>query len=55
MYGGGIVYESSNGTITKCNQHYQQNMEVPHVIKEKLHQLPSIVKHLFQPKHKNIR
>ncbi|CAK9819361.1 Serine/threonine-protein kinase PLK4 [Anthophora plagiata] len=54
-YGGGIIYESNNGTVTKYNQHYQQNSEVPHVVKEKLRYLPTVIKYLVQPKHKNIR
>lgn len=54
-YGGGIVYESNNGMVTKYNQNYQQNSEVPHIVKEKLRHLPVVIKYLVQPKHKNIR
>ncbi|CAL7936789.1 unnamed protein product [Xylocopa violacea] len=54
-YGGGIIYKSNNGTVTKYNQHYQQNSEVSQVVKEKLRHLPTVIKHLVQPKHKNIR
>ncbi|XP_076236304.1 polo like kinase SAK [Calliopsis andreniformis] len=54
-YGGGIVYESNSGAITRYNQHYHQNSEVPHVVKEKLCDLPTVIKYLVQPKHKNIR
>ncbi|XP_076277413.1 polo like kinase SAK [Lasioglossum baleicum] len=53
-YGGGIVYESNNGTVTRYNQHYQ-NSEVPHMVRDKLCQLPTVIKYLVQPKHKNIR
>ncbi|XP_003702230.2 polo like kinase SAK [Megachile rotundata] len=54
-YGGGIVYESNNGMVTKYNQNYQQNSEVPHIVREKLRHLPVVIKYLVQPKHKNIR
>ena len=54
-YGGGIVYESTNGIVTRYNQHYHQNSEVPYVVNEKLRHLPTIIKYLVQPKHKNIR
>ncbi|XP_034196457.2 polo like kinase SAK [Osmia lignaria lignaria] len=54
-YGGGIVYESNNGMVTRYNQHYQQNSEVPHIVKEKLRHLPVVIKYIVQPKHKNIR
>ncbi|KZC12596.1 Serine/threonine-protein kinase PLK4 [Dufourea novaeangliae] len=53
-YGGGIMYESNSGTVTRYNQHYQ-NSEVPHVVRDKLRHLPTVIKCLVQPKHKNIR
>ncbi|XP_053974989.1 serine/threonine-protein kinase PLK4 [Hylaeus volcanicus] len=53
-YGGGIIYESNNGTVTRYNQHYQ-NMDVPHIVREKLRHLPTVIKYLVQPRHKNIR
>ncbi|XP_043253044.1 serine/threonine-protein kinase PLK4 isoform X2 [Colletes gigas] len=53
-YGGGIIYECNNGTVTRYNQHYQ-NSEVPHIVREKLRHLPTVIKCLVQPKHKNIR
>lgn len=53
--GGDIIYESSNGTARRYNLHYQQNVEVPHIIKEKLRHLPTVIEYLVQPKHKNIR
>ncbi|XP_046626383.1 serine/threonine-protein kinase PLK4 isoform X1 [Neodiprion virginianus] len=53
--GGGLTYESCSGTVTKYNQNYQQNSEVPSAIRDKLRHLPTIIKHLMQPKHRNIR
>lgn len=53
-YGGGITYESNNGVVTRYNQHYQ-NSEVPYAIREKLRHIPTVIKYLVQPKHKNIR
>lgn len=53
--GGGLTYESCNGIVTKYNQNYQQNSEVPTAIRDKLRHLPTIIKHLMQPKHRNIR
>ncbi|XP_015593483.1 serine/threonine-protein kinase PLK4 [Cephus cinctus] len=52
--GGGIMFESSNG-VTKYNQNYQQNSEVPYIVREKLRHLPTVIKYLVQPKTKNIR
>ncbi|KAG7206897.1 hypothetical protein KM043_000794 [Ampulex compressa] len=54
-YGGGIVYEGNNGIVTRYNQQYQQNSEVPYAVREKLRHLPTVIKCLVQPKHKNIR
>ncbi|XP_047370317.1 serine/threonine-protein kinase PLK4 [Vespa velutina] len=54
-YGGGIKYETNNGKVFKYSQKCQQNMEVPYVVKEKLRDVPTIIKHLVQPKHKNLR
>ncbi|XP_031844945.1 polo like kinase SAK isoform X2 [Nomia melanderi] len=53
-YGGGIIYESNNGTVTRYNQRYQ-NSEVPHIVKDKLRHIPTVIKYLVQPMHKNIR
>ncbi|XP_012261416.2 serine/threonine-protein kinase PLK4 [Athalia rosae] len=53
--GGGLTYESSKGVVTRYNQNYQQNSEVPSAIRDKLRHLPTIIKHLVQPKHRNIR
>lgn len=53
--GGGIIYESNNGIVTKYNHHYQQNVDLPHIVKEKIGHLSEIMKYLLQPKHKNIR
>ncbi|KAK0176155.1 hypothetical protein PV328_000320 [Microctonus aethiopoides] len=51
--GGGILYESPNGMITKYLKNH--NVEVPPEIREKLQYLPTIIKYLVQPRHRNIR
>ncbi|XP_011308644.1 serine/threonine-protein kinase PLK4 [Fopius arisanus] len=53
--GGGIVYESITGAITRYSRNHQSNSEVPYTVREKLKDLPTIIKHLAQPKHRNLR
>ncbi|KYN06911.1 Serine/threonine-protein kinase PLK4 [Cyphomyrmex costatus] len=48
-----IIYESSDGIVTRYNRHHQQNLEIP--VKEKLLQLPTIIKYFVEPMHKGIR
>ncbi|XP_029660086.1 serine/threonine-protein kinase PLK4 [Formica exsecta] len=50
---GGITYESKDGNIVRCNEHYQQDLEEP--IQEKLRQLPMVLKYLMKPRPKCIR
>lgn len=52
---GGIMYESNDGAVVRCNasSHHQQNLEIP--IQEKLRQLPMVVKYMMEQKHKSIR
>lgn len=54
-YGGGIKFESNNGIVTRYSQQCQQNLEVPYAVKEKLRHIPTVIKHLVQPRHKNLR
>ncbi|XP_032670106.1 serine/threonine-protein kinase PLK4 isoform X2 [Odontomachus brunneus] len=54
-HSGDIMYESNNGDVMRYNKHYQQNLEVPHSVHEKLLQLPTVIKYLIQPRHKCIR
>ncbi|XP_043289776.1 serine/threonine-protein kinase PLK4 [Venturia canescens] len=54
-FGGGIMYESNAGIVTRYNQNYQQTSQVPFQIREKLKHLPMVIKHLVQPKAKNLR
>ena len=54
-FGGGIMFESNNGIVTRYNQNYQKTSQVPHPVREKLRQLPLVIEHLIQPKHKSIR
>ncbi|XP_033191756.2 polo like kinase SAK isoform X2 [Bombus vancouverensis nearcticus] len=53
--GNDIIYKGNNGMVIKYNQNYQQNVEVPHIVKEKLCHLPGVIKYFAQPKSKNIR
>lgn len=53
--GGGILYESENGMVIKYLKNHQVNADVPHEVKDKLRHLPTIIKHLVQPQHRNLR
>lgn len=53
--GGGIVYESSTGAITRYSKNHQDNSQVPYTVREKLKHLPTVITHLVQPKHRNLR
>ncbi|THK33125.1 serine/threonine-protein kinase PLK4 isoform X1 [Diachasma alloeum] len=53
--GGGIVYESITGAITRYSKNHQYNSEVPYPVREKLKNLPTVIKHLAQPKPRNLR
>ncbi|XP_063987432.1 serine/threonine-protein kinase PLK4 [Diachasmimorpha longicaudata] len=53
--GGGIVYESTTGAITRYSKNHQYNSEVPYAVSQKLKNLPTVIKHLAQPKYRNLR
>ncbi|XP_057331604.1 serine/threonine-protein kinase PLK4 [Microplitis mediator] len=53
--GGGVLYENDNGAITKYSKNHHQNVQMPYEVKEKLRHLPTVITHLVQPKHRNIR
>ncbi|XP_066589656.1 serine/threonine-protein kinase PLK4 [Prorops nasuta] len=54
-YGGGMIYESSNGIVTRFNQKNQSNFEIPQAVSEKLRHLPMVIASLVQPKFQSIR
>lgn len=53
--GGGVLYENDNGAITKYSKNHHQNVQMPYEVKEKLRHLPTVITHLVQPRHRNIR
>uniref|UniRef100_A0A6V7J665 POLO box domain-containing protein n=1 Tax=Bracon brevicornis TaxID=1563983 RepID=A0A6V7J665_9HYME len=53
--GGGIVYETCSGSVTRYSKNHQENEEVPYYVREKIKHLPTIIKHVVQPKHRNLR
>ncbi|KAG5319316.1 PLK4 kinase, partial [Pseudoatta argentina] len=48
-----IIYESSDGIVTRYNGHHQQNLDI--LVQKKLLQLPTIIKYFIEPMRKGIR